>query len=288
MSEYIIITDSACDLPSELYAEWGIPVVPLTFRFDGEDGEYKDGTVDYKEFFDKMRAGAVAKTSAVNSATFADVFEKYLAEGVDVVYFGISSGISTTYNSARLAASELSEKYPDRKVAVIDSRTCSTGAGLFLYYMVEKKKAGATLDEIVAYADELIPKICHWFTVDDLVYLKRGGRVSAAAAFFGNALGIKPVLHVDDEGRLVPVEKVRGRRTSLKYIADRYTELADDPAGGTVYICNGDCMADVQYVCDLLRERHGVEVKVINSVGTVIGAHSGPGTFALFFIGKHR
>ncbi len=288
MNNYIIITDSSCDLPQEYYTEWGIPKVCLTFRFENEDTEFNDGSMDSKLFYSKMRSGSVAKTSAVNSETFTEIFDKYLKNGTDIFYFGLSSGISATYNSARIAAEQLCEKYPDRRIVVFDSMTASTGSGLFLYHLVQKRDRGADLDALVAYAEELRPKLCHFFTVDDLVYLKRGGRISAASAFFGNALGIKPVLHVDDEGHLTPIEKVRGRKVSLKNIADRYTELAEDPENGTVFICHGDCIDDANYVCDLLRERHGVEVKIISYTGTVVGAHSGPGTFALFFVGKHR
>lgn len=288
MSEYIIYTDSASDLSPDMYAEWGVPYTKLTFRFDGSETEYEDGDIKPKDFYDKMRDGAVAKTAAVNVDTFVKEFEKYLTEGKDILYFGLSSGLSTTFNSARLAAEQLYEKYPDRKIITIDSRTASTGSGLLLYLAVQKKKEGATIDELADYVTKTASKLCHWFTVDDLVYLKRGGRVSAAAAFFGNALGIKPVLHVDDEGHLIPVAKVRGRKTSLKAIADKYTELAEDPENGTVFICNGDCPDDVEYLSGLIKERHGNEVKYVASTGTVIGAHSGPGTIALFFIGKER
>lgn len=288
MSDYIILTDSSCDLPRDIYTEWGVTTLSLTFRFDGEDREYSNDEIPEKDFYDKMRNGAVAKTAAINIDTFANKFEEYLSKGMDVLYFGLSSGLSTTFNSARLASEQLREAYPDNKVVVVDSRTASAGGGLLLYYAVQKKNEGATIEEVAEYITSLKDKLCHWFTVDDLVYLKRGGRVSAAAAFFGNALGIKPVLHVDDEGHLVPVEKVRGRKISLKTIADMYTKTAENPEGGVVYISHGDCLADAESLANMLRERHGVEVKIITYVGSVIGAHSGPGTIALFFIGKER
>lgn len=288
MSEYIIFTDSSCDLSPELLAEWGVDFRSLTFRFDGDDTEYTEGDIASKDFYDRMRGGAVAKTAAINVDAFANAFEKHLAEGKDVIYFGLSSGLSTTFNSARLAAEGLREKYPDRKVIPVDTLTASAGGGLLLYLAVQKKNEGATVDELAAYLEETTPKLAHWFTVDDLVYLKRGGRVSAAAAFFGNALGIKPVLHVDNEGHLVPVEKVRGRKVSIKTMADKYTEFAEDPSGGTVYISHGDCLAEAESLANILKDRHGVEVQIITNVGTVIGAHSGPGTIALFFIGKER
>ncbi|MBQ7828218.1 MAG: DegV family protein [Clostridia bacterium] len=288
MSDFIIYTDSGCDLSPETYAEWGTPYKMLTFRFVDSDKEYADGDIPSKEFYDMMRGGAVAKTAAVNVETFAAEFEKYLAEGKDVLYLGFSSGLSTTYNSGRLAAEQLAEKYPDRKVLTVDTLAASAGEGMLLYLAVKKKNDGASIEEVAAYIEDIKLNLSHWFTVDDLVYLKRGGRVSAAAAFFGNALGIKPVLHVDNEGHLVPVVKVRGRKTSIKTMADKYTETAIDPAAGPVYISHGDCINDAVALAEIIKERHGVDVEIITNVGTVIGAHSGPGTLALFFLAKER
>ena len=230
----------------------------------------------------------VAKTAAINVDTFIDLFEKELEKGNDVLYIGFSSGLSSTYNAARMAGEQLKEKYPDRKIITIDSLAASAGEGLLIYLTVQKKNEGASIEEAAEYAKSLIPHICHWFTVDDLVYLKRGGRVSATAAFFGNALGIKPVMHVDDEGHLVPVSKVRGRRTSISTMADMYTSLAENASDGCVFISHGDCISDAELLAKMLKDRHGVDVKIITSVGTVIGAHSGPGTLALFFVGKHK
>ena len=235
-----------------------------------------------------MRDGAIAKTAAINTETFAIEFEKYLSEGKDVLYLGFSSGLSTTYNSGRLAAEQLREKYPDRKVITVDSLAASAGFGLLLYLVLQKKNEGATIEEAAEYAEAMKLKICHWFTVDDLVYLKRGGRISAASAFFGNALGIKPVLHVDNEGHLVPVTKVRGRKVSIKTIVDKYTELAQDPENSIIYISHGDCLNEVEEMAKMIHDRHGENVDIITNVGTVIGAHSGPGTIALFFVGKER
>ncbi len=288
MSDYIVFTDSACDISPELLKEWGVMYRSLTFRFDGSDAEYCDGDIPSKEFYDKMRAGGVAKTAAINVDTFANEFEKFLADGKDILYLGFSSGLSTTYNSGRLAAEQLREKYPDRKVIAVDSLAASAGFGLLLHLVLQKKNEGATIEEAAAFVEEIRNKICHWFTVDDLVYLKRGGRVSAAAAFFGNALGIKPVLHVDNEGHLVPVSKVRGRKTAIKALADKYTELAVDPDNSIIYISHGDCLDEVNELCRIIKERHGADVELITNVGTVIGAHSGPGTIALFFVGKEK
>lgn len=289
MRDYVIFTDSACDIKPELLAEWGVPYRCLTFRFDGDEKEYSNDDMLVKEFYDKMRAGGVAKTAAVTPDAFAKMFEEEaLKQGKDVLYIGFSSGLSTTYNSGRIAALELKEKYPEAKIIVVDTLAASAGEGLMLYLTVEQKRKGATIEEAEAFVRDLIGRMGIWFTVDDLVYLKRGGRVSPTAAFVGNLLGIKPVLYMDNEGHLIPVSKVRGRRTSIVAMADKYTEKAVDKENGTVFISHGDCLADAQQLADILKERHGVEVKIITDVGPVIGAHSGPGTIALFFVADAR
>ena len=288
MNNYVIFTDSACDIKPEMLREWGVQHEPLTFRFNDSETEYADGSVDIKGFYDKMRAGGVAKTAAVNVETFSRRFEEHLKNGVDVLYLGFSSGLSTTYNSGRIAAEQLREKYPERKVVTVDTLAASAGYGLLVYLAVQKKNGGATIEETAAFAEETKLSICHWFTVDDLVYLKRGGRVSATTAFVGNALGIKPVMHVDNEGHLINITKVRGRRTAITALADRYTELAVEPENGKDFISHGDCLGDVQELEKLLKERHNASVDVITDVGAVIGSHSGPGTIALFFVGKNR
>lgn len=288
MSNYVIITDSGCDISEKVLNEWGVKYACLTFMFDGEEKTYSNYDLESKVFYDQMRAGKIARTSAINSEEFKDIFETELKEGNDVFYLGFSSGLSTTYNSARIAAEELMEQYPDRKICTIDTLSASAGQGLLVYLAAEKKKSGATIEELEKYMSETCPNMCHWFTVDDLVYLKRGGRVSAAAALLGTALGIKPVLHVDDEGHLINMSKVRGRKNALKAIVDKYEELALEPNSGTVFICNADCGEDVEYMKQMLKDRFGVDVKYVADIGPVIGAHSGPGTIALFFLGKAR
>ncbi len=285
---YIIFTDSACDIKPELLRDWGVEYSSLTFRFDGDPTEYKNDDIDSSEFYARMRAGGVAKTAAVNVESFARCFEPILADGNDILYLGFSSGLSTTFNSARLAAEQLSGKYPDRKIIAIDTLCASAGEGMVVYLAVEKKKSGACIEENAEYIKALLPKLCHWFTVDDLVYLKRGGRVSPAAAFFGNALGIKPVMHVDDEGHLIPVTKVRGRRNAIMELANRYGELAEEPGKSPVFVSHGDCLKDIEELQKILVDRYGAKLDIITDVGTVIGAHSGPGTIALFFVGKQR
>ena len=288
MNQYVILTDSACDISKEILDSWDVRFVSLTFKFTDSDIEYQNSDMPVEKFYAEMRAGRVAKTAAINVDTFIDLFEKELEQGNDILHIGFSSGLSSTYNAARMAGEQLKEKYPDRKIITVDSLAASAGQGLLVYLTVQKKNEGASIEETAEYAKNLIPHICHWFTVDDLVYLKRGGRVSATAAFFGNALGIKPVMHVDDEGHLVPVTKVRGRKTSISTMADMYTELAEDLTGGTVFISHGDCIKDAELLAKMLKDKHGVDVQIITSVGTVIGAHSGPGTLALFFVGKHK
>ena len=288
MNDFIIYTDSGSDISPQLLAEWGVRWSSLTFRFEDEDVEYTSTDMTVDAFYDRMRAGGIAKTAAVNIGTFADAFEPLLQQGKDILYLGFSSALSTTYNSAAIAAQQLSDQYPERKIITVDSLGASAGEGLLVYLANEKRKSGATLDETVTYVEEIRPHICHWFTVDDLEYLKRGGRVSPTVAFVGNVLGIKPVLHVDNDGKLVNISKIRGRKKSLAALAEKYAELAAQPESGTVFISHSDCLEDANALADLLHEQHNVRVQLITSVGTVIGAHTGPGTVALFFVGKER
>ena len=288
MNDYIIFTDSSCDLSAEMLKERGVYCVSLSLRCEGEEKEYHNDEMPIKSFYDKMRSGAVAKTSAVNSESFAVEFEKLLKEGKDILYIGFSSGLSTTYNSARLASQQLKDKYPDRKIIVVDTLAASAGIALLIDMVIDKKKAGATIEEAAEYAEALKLKICHWFTVDDLVYLKRGGRISPTAAFFGNMLGIKPVLHVDDEGHLMPVSKVRGRKVSVMTLAEKYGEFCDDEDKKIVYISHADCLDEAKELSKIIEEKYGAQTELITNVGPVIGAHAGPGTIALFFVGKER
>lgn len=285
---YKIITDSSADIKRELLESWGVDMLALSFKFTDDEKMYSGEEMEISEFYAAMRSGKVAKTSAINTETFRLAFEGYLKAGVDVLYLGFSTGLSSTYNAAYQAAELLRQEYPERKIITVDTLAASAGEGLLVYLAKEKRDEGLSMEEVAAYVEENKLNLCHWFTVEDLVYLKRGGRVSAAAAFFGNMLGIKPVLHVDNEGHLVPVCKVRGRRTSLDTILDKYGETALDPKDGTVFISHADCMADVEYVAAELERRFGAKVELITDVGTVIGAHSGPGTFAFFFLGKER
>lgn len=288
MKNYVIFTDSGCDIKAEILKEWGVENIDLSFRFEGEDKTYLASDMDINTFYNRMRDGGVAKTMAINPETFAVEFEKALAQGKDILYLGFSSGLSTTFNSSKIAAEDLKEKYPDRRIECVDSLCASAGQGLFVYLVAEKSNSGATLDEAAEYASSIALNICHWFTVDDLVYLKRGGRVSPAVALVGKVLGIKPVLHVDNEGKLISMSKVRGRKAALSALVDKYGELAKSEHSGTVFISNADCMGDVKEVEAMLKSRYNVDVKLVADIGTVIGAHAGPGTIALFFVAKER
>ena len=288
MKQFCIFTDSACDVKPSLLAEWGVASLSLNFRFTGDETLYTDNTMPIKDFYDQMRAGGVAKTSAVNSESFAEAFDAILAEGKDLLYLGFSSGLSNTYNAGRLAAEQMREKYPDRKILTVDTLAASAGFGLLVYLAVERQRAGATIEEVADYAQSLIPRLCHWFTVDDLVYLKRGGRISPTAAFVGNMLGIKPVLHVDNDGHLINMAKVRGRKTALAALAAKIGELEADIENYPIFISHGDCMADVETLKKMILEKYGKEVKLVTDVGAVIGAHAGPGVLALFFIARER
>ncbi|MBQ1411248.1 MAG: DegV family protein [Oscillospiraceae bacterium] len=288
MSPYVIITDSSCDIMPELLEKWEVPCVSLTVKFDEDAESFGNYDMPFDRFYDRMRKGGVARTSAANVETFKDAFTRYLQQGLDLLYLGFSSGLSTTVNSGRMAAQELMESYPQRKIVVVDTLAASAGFGLLVYLAVEEKRKGATLEQTAKFVEETKLKLCHWFTVDDLVYLKRGGRVSAAACFVGGLLDIKPMLHVDNEGHLINMSKVRGRRASVKGLADKYGELAQTPGEGPIFISHGDCIDDAKLLETMLKERYGASVTVITYVGPVIGSHSGPGTLALFFLGRER
>ena len=287
MGNITIVTDAGCDLSPELLKEWNVKCTYLTFTFENDEKIYSNLDMNIKDFYDKMRNGEVAKTSGVNPDDFKLLFKEELDAGNDIVYLGLSSGLSVTYNSAKLAAEELEASYPDRKIYLIDTLCASAGLGMLIYLAKEKRNEGKDAKEIADYLNEIAPSMAHWFTVDDLVYLKRGGRVSATTAVIGGILNIKPVMHVDDEGHLINMFKARGRKMSIKMLADKYTEYVKDKTA-PVFISHGDCLEDAEYLAELIKAEHGVEVKLITYVGASTGAHSGPGTLALFFIAKER
>ncbi|MDD6045960.1 MAG: DegV family protein [bacterium] len=289
-NDFLIITDSTCDMPQEMADELGLAILPIRVSMeDKEYAHYLDGReLGFHEFYEKLRAGVPAKTSAANQEDFLSLMEPALAAGRDVLYIGFSSGLSSTYNVGVMTAAQLAEKYPERKVYAVDSLSASFGEGLLVYHAVQQKLAGKSIDEVRAFVEENRLHLCHWFTVDDLQHLKRGGRVSAAAAAFGTMLNIKPVLHVDDEGHLIPVSKVQGRTASIKALLKKMQETAVNPTEQVVFISHGDCEKDAEKLAAMVRESIGPKEIVLNPIGPVIGAHSGPGTVALFFLGTER
>ena len=283
-----ILTDSCSDLSDDLVVSLNVSVVPMQVNFRGTFFEEGDGFISLPDLYAALRAGEVSTTSAINPDRWGREMEQILQKGEDVLVLAFSSGLSTTYHSAALAAEEMAEKYPDRKIRVVDTLCASMGQGLLVWYAAKKRDEGLTLDEAADWVENNKLHLCHWFTVDDLMYLKRGGRVSAATALVGTMLNIKPVLHVDDEGHLINVSKVRGRKASLDALIAKFAALGKDNDNETVFISHGDCLEDAKYVERVVKEKYGVKNVFINYVGAVIGSHSGPGTMTLFFMGDHR
>ena len=284
---YRIITDTCCDFPTGMYAEQNLAVVPLCVNYKGQTvNSYSEEWL--KDMFAGLRAGESASTSAANPQDWQEIIEPVLMGGEDALVLTFSSGLSTTYQSAVIAAGELMEKYPDRKINVVDTLCASLGQGLLVWYACKKRDAGFSLEDLTAWCEENKFHLCHWFTVDDLMYLKRGGRVSAATALVGTMLQIKPVLHVDNEGHLINVGKARGRKASIDALVKKMTEQALPGENDTVFICHGDCMEDAKYLEAQVKEKCGVKDVFIYYVGAVIGSHSGPGTLALFYMGSKR
>ena len=290
MSDFIILTDSSADLSAEMAQELDVQVIPLSFIMKGRT--YRDfpdnREMDPHLFYEALRQGEEATTAAVNVGQYTEALEPLLQAGKDVLILAFSSGLSTTYNSSRLAVEELREKYPERKLYTVDTLCASLGQGLLVWYAAKARERGGTIEEVRDWVEDRKLNLCHQFTVDDLHFLKRGGRISAATALVGSVLQVKPVLHVDNEGHLVNIGKVRGRQAALKALVDRMEETAIDSGSLTVFISHGDCLEDAQTVAGMVKKRFGVQNISINYVGPVIGAHSGPGTVALFYIGTNR
>lgn len=290
MNDFILMTDSSCDLPEKLARELNLTVLPLSFT------QNKKTYVNYLDerempvstFYQRLRDGDMAVTTGVNFDAAYQAMEKALKDGKDILCLNFSSALSCTYASCYSAAGELRDKYKERKICVVDTLSASLGQGLLVYLTAQKIKAGATLEEARDFAERTKLHLCHWFTVDDLHHLKRGGRVSATTAIVGTMLSIKPIMHMDDMGRLIPVSKARGRKRSILALLERMEETALDPATQTVFISHGDCREDAEFLAALIREKLGVKDILIGPVGPVIGAHSGPGTLALFFVGQYR
>jgi len=285
----VLLIDSCTDLPRSYVDKNEIPFVSLVCNF--KDQEYKDDfgkSISYKEFFNAVRNGEMPSTAQVNVYEYTEIFKKYAAEGKSVVYLGFSSALSGSLSSAYIARDTVMEEFKDADITIVDSKSASLGEGLLAYYVNEMLKAGASKDEVVSWLETNKLKMNHWFTVDDLGHLKRGGRLSGTAAFLGTLLDIKPVLKVDDEGRLIPISKVKGRKKSIKTLFEMLQENITAPEEQVIAISHGDCIEDAEYLKEMILKEYNVKDVIINHVGPVIGAHTGPGVVALFFMGEKR
>ena len=289
MSEYVITTDNNSDLPEKYLKDHGVGCMYLSYSMDGKNYTHENFLPEH-EFYEAMRNGSMPTTAQVNPENAKALLEPYLKEGKDILHIAFSSGLSGTYNSSRIAAEELMEEYPDRRIIVVDSLSASLGQGLLVWLAQQKKELGQTLEDVADWAEKNKLKMVHLFTVDDLNHLYRGGRVSRTTAIVGSMLNIKPVLHVDNEGKLTAIGKVRGRKKALQELV----KLMDEKIGSfgadcdTIFISHGDCEQDAQYVAAKVKEKYNIKNIIINQVGATIGAHSGPGTMALFFVGDVR
>jgi DegV family protein with EDD domain len=290
MKDYIIVTESTSDLPQDLVDELDIKVIPMTFGFENESYlNYPDNReLDIHIFYDRVKKGERSITALVNSKTFEEYFEPIIKSGNDILYIGFSSALSGTYSASLIASEELKQKYPDSKIICVDTLAASMGEGLLVYYAAKLKQEGRNIDEVSQWVLDNRLSLCQWFTVDDLNHLKRGGRISAMTATVGSALNVKPILHVDNEGRLIPVHNVRGRKKSINSLLEHMEKLCVNPQGQTIFISHADCLEDTEYLADLIKEKFPVKEVVLNFIGPVIGSHTGQGAIALFFIGKER
>lgn len=285
----IIITDSCSDLPLEYVKKRDLPILSFTFNYMGEDRKDDLGqTLSYTDFYNGIREGHMSTTSQVNSHTYVDFFRPYVELGKPIIYMCFSSALSGSYNNAVMARQMLLEEYPEASISIIDTLSASMGQGLLVHLALELRDQGFGYKEIIEWIENNKRRLAHWFTVDDLEHLRRGGRLSGAAAFIGSILSIKPILHVDSEGRLVPVSKVKGRKKSLKSLLEKMQETAVNPEQQTIFISHGDAPEDANYLADMVRDQLGVKNILINHIGPVIGSHSGPGTVALFFFATQR
>lgn len=285
-----IVTDSGCNLTEDMIDELGVEILPLTFMVEGgECRSYLKGQkTDLKQFYTMMREGKVITTSLPHLDEAEALFRSILDKGDDVLYISFSSGLSGTFEALTILINQIADDYPDRAIQATDSRAASGGQGMLVYLTCKKAETCSSVEEVRAYVEQIRDHICHWFTVDDLMFLFRGGRVSRTSAWAGTMLNIKPVLHVDDDGKLIPMEKVRGRKKAIKALVDHMEETAIDPANQTIFITHGDCLEDAEYLEQLITERFEITDFVVNYIDPVIGAHSGPGTLALFFVGEHK
>ena len=290
MRDYVIMTDSCCDLTDQMARELELEVLPLTMHMDGQDypNDLAGTAISNQEFYKRIRAGKLATTSAGNVGQFQDAMRRVLESGRDIVCVCFSSALSTTYQSAVIAAEDLRAEFPEAEIHVVDSLSASLGQGLLLYLAVEQKRKGLTAAELAKWVEDNRLTVCHWFTVDDLNFLKRGGRVSATTALLGTMLSIKPIMHTSDEGKLVPVSKARGRKAAIAALLDKIEALGIHPERQTMFICHADCEEDAKAVAQTIQDRFGTPTVHINYIGPVIGSHTGPNTMGIFFVGTQR
>lgn len=288
-----LVTDSCCNLTEDIIDQYKLHVLPLTFMAEGEDEVYqsylKGRKTDLSQFYTMMREGKVFKTSLPNLAETEALFRELLEAGRDVLYLGFSSGLSGTFEATDILCRQLAGEYSDRKLYCVDTLAASGGEGLLVWHACQHAAAGKDIDFVRDWVEANKLKLAHWFTVDDLMFLWRGGRVSKTSAWAGTLLNIKPVLHVDDEGHLIPMEKVRGRKKSLVGLMEHMVKTADMPVSDqTIFIMHGDCPDEAQWLADKIKSELGVKNILINCIDPVIGAHSGPGTMAVFFLASSR
>lgn len=288
MSDFHIITDSCCDLTMEQYRQLDVSCAPLSITLNGEVHDNFSEPEQLKEFYARLRSGEFATTSAVNPEGWIKIMKPVLDENKDILCIAFSSGVSTTYQSAVIAANELGEKYPDRKIIVIDSLCVTMGQALLLWHACRMRDNGASLEEIAAWCEENKYHICHFVAVDGLEHLKRGGRISPSTAFVGGMLRIKPVFTITNEGKLSAPLKARGWKGAVDMIVKNFRELSPGFDNDTVLIAHGDCLDKAEALAVIFKEQLGVSNVVISYVGGVIGAHLGPGTISAFYMGTHR
>lgn len=290
MQEYKIVTDSTANLSGDLIEKYGIEVLSLNYYVEGKEykGYVKGQQMDLEKFYVMMREKKEMRTSLVNMEEASDILESLFQSGEDILYLAFSSGLSGTYQAVSLVMKELLERYPERHGICVDTLAAALGEGLLVYYAVQNREQGMSLSENADWLEKHKLNICHWFTVDDLFFLKRGGRISAATAVVGTALNIKPVLHVDDEGHLISMEKVRGRKKSLNALVKHMEESVEENVEEPIFISHGGCLEDAEYVAKKVKEKFPKSWVLIHVLDPVIGTHSGPGTLALFFMGEKR
>lgn len=290
MSDYVIVTDSTCDLPQTLVHQLDIIVIPMEFSIgDRTYLDYADEReLSIRVFYKLLREGNNSKTSQIPLQRYLETFNKILLEGKDILYLCFSSSSSGSFGSSHIAANELLSNFPQRKIIIVDTKAASLGEGLLIYHAAMKKQKGCPIDELKTWVEENRDCFCHWFIVDDLHHLRRGGRISSTAEVLGTILNVKPVLHVDTEGCLVLLDKVRGSKKSLGRLVDRMERTCINPEEQTVFIGHGDCIKNAEYLESLVRNRIPVKDVLIGFTGPVIGSHTGPGMVGLFYRGTRK